>query len=387
MLALEGVRIIDLTRILPFTTLLADMGAEVIKIEEPVRGDYSRWAPPFIKGESSYFMLIHRNKKSVTLNVKSKKGREIFYKLAARSDVVIENFRPGVTKRLGVDYESIRRINPKIVYCSVSGYGQNGPYRDIPGHDINYIGVGGVLGLSGFRDGPPAIPGSQIAGLGGCLLATVAILTALLAREKTGDGQYIDVSMTDGVVSWLTIPAAFFFAEGKPVNREGLPVLGEFPCYKVYECKDSKFISIGCLEERFWSNLCKVLGREEYIGHQWATGKKREEIFSEFRRIFKTKDRDEWFEILAKADVCAAPVHSLDEVFKDPQVLHRKMIIEVEHPIAGRIKQLGIPIKFSETPGGIRTPAPSLGQHTREILLELGYSENEIDEMRRSGVI
>ncbi len=387
MLALENIRILDLTWLLPYTTLLADLGAEVIKVEEPTRGDYSRWVPPFIGDQGSYFMLVHRNKKSVTLNLKSEKGREIFYKLVEKSDAVIESFRPGVTKRLGVDYESIKKINPKIIYCSVSGYGQNGPYRDFPGHDINYIAIGGILGLTRPPNGPPVIPGSQIADLGGgCSLATIAILAALLAREKTGRGQYIDVSMTDGVVSWLTIPASFHFA-GVPVGRGELPVLGEFPCYSVYECGDGKYISVGCLEERFWVNLCNSLGKGEYAGHQWAMGEKRDEILSTLKSIFRTKARDEWFKILTKADVCAAPVHSLDEVFKDPQVLQRKMVAEIEHPAAGRIKQLGIPIKFSETPGEIRTPAPLLGQHTDELLLRLGYAEKEIEEMRRSGVI
>ena len=387
MMALKDIRIIDLTWLLPYTTLLADLGAEVIKVEEPIQGDYSRWVPPFIGDQGSYFTLVHRNKKSLTLNLKSEKGREIFYKLAEKSDVVIESFRPGVVKRLGVDYESIKKINPRIIYCSISGYGQDGPYREFPGHDVNYIAIGGILGLTGKPEGPPIIPGSQIADLGGgCSLATIAILAALIARQKTGGGQYIDISMTDGVVSWLTIPASFHFA-GVPVGRGELPVLGGFPCYNVYECEDGKYISVGCLEERFWANLCRALGKEEYIGHQWATGEKRDEIFSALNSIFRTKARDEWFKILAKADVCAAPVYSLDEVFKDPQVLYRKMMVEIEHPTAGKIKQLGIPIKFSETPGEIRAPAPLLGQHTNELLLWLGYTDKEIDEMKRSGVI
>ena len=388
MLALEGVRIIDLTRLLPFTTLLADLGAEVIKVEEPTIGDHCRLVPPFIKGQSSYFMLIHRNKKSMTLNLKSEKGREIFYKLAERSDVIVENFRPGVVKRFGVDYESIKKVNPKIVYCSISGYGQDGPYRNLSGHDINYIGIAGILGLTGYRDGPPIVPGSQIADLGGgCSLATIAILVALIAREKTGEGQYIDVSMTDGAVSWLTIPASYYFAEKEPPERSVLPVLGGFPCYSVYECRDGKYISIGCLEEHFWVNLYRALGKEEHVRSQWMVGEERARIFSEFKDIFRTKTRDEWFEILAKADVCAAPVYSLDEVFNDAHVLHRKMVIETEHPIAGKIKLLGIPIRFSETPGEIRIPAPRLGQQTEEILSWLGYTEKEMNEMRRLGVI
>ncbi len=387
-LPLEGIRVLDLTWLLPYTTILADFGAEVIKVEEPTRGDYSRWMHPLIKGEGAYFLCVHRNKKSITLNLKTEKGREIFYRLAKTADVIIESFRPGVTKRLGVDYETIKKINPRIVYCSVSGYGQDGPYKNLPGHDINYISVAGILGLTGQYGGPPVIPGTQIADLGGgCMLATISILIALIAREKTGKGQYIDVSMTDGSISWLTLSAPVYFAEGKPPERGGMAVTGYYPCYNVYETKDGKYISLGCLEERFWRNLCKALGREDFIEHQWATGEKREEIFSTFRKIFKTKTRDEWFKELAEADVCVAPVYSLDEVFRDPQVLHRKMVEEIEHPKAGKIKVLGIPAKFSETPGKIRDPAPGFGQHTKEILKMLGYSDKEIEEFKKTGVI
>ncbi len=386
-LPLEGIRVLDLTWLLPYTTILADFGAEVIKVEEPTRGDYSRWMPPLIKSQGAYFLSVHRNKKSITLNLKTEKGKEIFYKLAEKSDVVIESFRPGVTKRLGVDYETIKKINPKIVYCSVSGYGQDGPYKDLPGHDINYIAIGGILGLTGQYGGPPIIPGIQIADLaGGCMLATISILIALIAREKTGEGQYIDVSMTDGAVSLLTHTSALYFAEGKPPERGGTNLTGYFPCYNVYEAKDGKYISIGCLEERFWRNLCKAIGKEEFAEHQWDTNK-REEIFSALKKIFKTKTRDEWFKELSKADVCVGPVYSLDEVFQDPQITHRKMAVEIEHPTIGKIKILGIPTKFSETPGKIRTPAPGFGEHTEEILKMLGYSQKEIEEFKKSGVI
>ena len=386
-LPLEGIRVLDLTWLLPYTTILADFGAEVIKVEEPTRGDYSRWMPPLIKGQGAYFLSVHRNKKSITLNLKTEKGKEIFYKLAEKSDVVIESFRPGVTKRLGVDYETIKKINPKIVYCSVSGYGQDGPYKDLPGHDINYIAIGGILGLTGQYGGPPIIPGIQIADLaGGCMLATISILIALIAREKTGEGQYIDVSMTDGAVSLLTHTSALYFAEGKPPERGGTNLTGYFPCYNVYEAKDGKYISIGCLEERFWRNLCKAIGKEEFAEHQWDTNK-REEIFSALKKIFKTKTRDEWFKELSKMDVCVGPVYSLDEVFQDPQITHRKMAVEIEHPTIGKIKILGIPIKFSETPGKIRTPAPGFGEHTEEILKMLGYNQKEIEEFKKSEII
>jgi len=386
-LPLTGIKILDLTWLLPYTTILADFGAEVIKIEEPTKGDYSRQMPPLIGGESAYFLNVHRNKKSMTLNLKTEKGREIFYKLASTADVIVESFRPQVKKRLSIDYETVRNVNPRIIYCSISGYGQSGPYADLAGHDINYISIAGVLGLTGQYGGPPIIPGVQIADIMGCMLATISILIALIERERTGEGQYVDISLTDGALFSLTLYTSIFFAEGKSPERGGILQTGYYPCYNIYETRDGKYISIGCVEERFWKNLCRALGREDFIEHQLASGRKREEIFSTLREIFKTKSRDEWFKELAKADVCVAPVYSLDEVFKDPQILHRKMVEEIEHPKAGKIKVLGIPIKLSRTPGSIREPAPSLGQHTREILKSLGYNDEEIERFRKEGII
>jgi len=384
---LEGVRILDLTWYLPYTTTLADFGAEVIKVEPPKRGDPARKIPPLIEGESLYFINVNRNKKSVTLNLRTEKGREIFYRLSKTADVIIESFRPGVAKRLGIDYETIKSVNPRIIYVSVTGYGQVGPYRDFPGHDVNYISIAGILDATGQYGGPPIIPGVQIADLNGCLLATIAILIALRARDKTGKGQYIDLSLTHGVIWWLTHLAPAYFATGKPPERGGTILTGYYPCYNVYETKDGKYVSIGCLEEHFWRNLCKALGKEEFIEHQWATGEKREEIFRQLKEIFKTKTRDEWFKELAEADVPIAPVYSLDEVFKDPQILSKKVVEEVSHPKIGRVRVLSTPIELPETPGVVREPAPALGQHTREILKSLGYSDEEIEGFEKEGVI
>ena len=384
---LEGVRILDLTWYLPYTTTLADFGAEVIKVEPPKRGDPARKIPPLIEGESLYFINVNRNKKSVTLNLRTEKGREIFYRLSKTADVIIESFRPGVAKRLGIDYETIKSVNPRIIYVSVTGYGQVGPYRDFPGHDVNYISIAGILDATGQYGGPPIIPGVQIADLNGCLLATIAILIALRARDKTGKGQYIDLSLTHGVIWWLTHLAPAYFATGKPPERGGTILTGYYPCYNVYETKDGKYVSIGCLEEHFWRNLCKALGKEEFIEHQWATGEKREEIFRQLKEIFKTKTRDEWFKELAEADVPIAPVYSLDEVFKDPQILSKKVVEEITHPKIGRVRVLSTPIELPETPGVVREPAPALGQHTREILKSLGYSDEEIEGFEKEGVI
>jgi crotonobetainyl-CoA:carnitine CoA-transferase CaiB-like acyl-CoA transferase len=384
---LEGVRILDLTWYLPYTTILADFGAEVIKVEPPKRGDPARRIPPLVEGESIYFINVNRNKKSVTLNLRMEKGREILYRLSKTADVIIESFRPSVAKRLGIDYESIKSVNPRMIYVSVTGYGQAGPYRDFPGHDINYISIAGILDSTGQYGSPPIIPGVQIADLNGCLLATIAILIALRARDKTGKGQFIDLSLTHGVIWWLTHLAPAYFATGKPPERGGTFLTGYYPFYNVYETKDGKYISLGCLEEHFWRNLCKALGKEDLAEYQWATGEKREEIFRQLREAFKAKTRDEWFKELVEADVPVAPVYSLDEVFKDPQILSRRVVEKISHPRIGKVKVLSTPIELSETPGKVKEPAPALGQHTKEILKSLGYSDEEIKDLEEAGVI
>jgi len=391
MKTLDGVRVLDLTRLLPgdyCTMLLGDMGAEVIKVEEPSLGDYIRWVPPLINGQSVSHLMLNRNKKSLKLNLKSEKGKEVFYKLVERSDVVLECFRPGVVKRLGIDYEPVSRVNQRIVYCSMSGYGQDGPYRDLPGHDVNYIGYGGVLGITGPSDGAPVIPGVQIADLTTGLMAVTAILAAVLARERMGRGQYIDVSFLDVVASLIVLPAAFYVGDGRPPKRGGWLLNGGFPCYNVYEAKNGKYITIGCLEEEFWANLCRALNVTDFIRYQYTTDDgKLKEMFQTLRKIFKTRTLNEWIKFLSKEDVPCGPVYDMDEVFKDPQILHRKMVVEVEYPGVGRIKQLGTPMKFSETPCEIRSPPPSFGEHTEEILKWLGYAETEILDMRQEGVI
>jgi crotonobetainyl-CoA:carnitine CoA-transferase CaiB-like acyl-CoA transferase len=391
MRTLDGVRVLDLTRLLPgdyCTMLLGDMGAEVIKIEEPSLGDYIRWIPPLIKGQSVYHLMLNRNKKSVKLNLKSEKGKEIFYKLVERSDVVIECFRPGVAKRLGIDYKSVSKVNQRVVYCSMSGYGQDGPYRDLPGHDVNYIGYGGILGITGPSGGAPVIPGVQIADLTTGLMTATAILAALLARERMGRGQYVDVSFLDAVASLIVLPAAFYVGDGRPPKRGEWLLNGGFPCYSVYEAKDGKYITIGCLEEEFWANLCRTLNVTYFIKYQYTTDDaKLKEMFRTIKKIFKTRTLKEWIKFLSKEDVPCGPVYDMDEVFKDPQILHRKTVLEVEYPGVGRIKQLGTPMKFSETPCEIRSPPPSFGEHTEEILKWLGYAEAEILDLKQEGVM
>ncbi len=389
--ALHGIKVLDLARLLPgnfCTLLLADYGADVLKIEDTDRGDYGRWHSPRVRTQSAYFIGLNRNKKSMKLNLKTEEGRAIFMHLAQKNDVILEGFRPGVTDRLGIGYDAVRKVNPKIIYCSISGFGQDGPYRDKVGHDINYIGIGGILGITGQRGGAPVIPASQIADIGaGGMMATVGILMALIHRHKTGKGQYIDISMLDGVISWLSLFASKYFADGEIPERGGMMLNGQFPCYRVYRTKDDKHITIGALEEKFWKNLCRALGREDLIPHQYATGSEGDEVVSQLEEIFLTKTRDEWVKYLEGFEICHGPVNDFRETFSDPQVLHREMVLEVNHPTEGRIKQVGFPIKFSESPGRVRLPSPGYGEHTKEVLQELGYTEGRIEALKKSGVI
>ena len=395
-LPLEGIRVLDLSRILtgPFCSMiLADLGAEVIKVEMPGRGDDTRvWGPPFIKGESAYFLCLNRNKKSITLNLKNEKGREILYKLVQKCDVFLENFKPGVTKRLGVDYETICKINPRIIYCSITGFGQSGPYRDYPAYDIVIQGMGGLMGITGEPDRPPVRIGVAITDIGAGMYAAIAILSALIAREKTRKGQWIDVSLLDSTVSWMTYMAANYFATGIVPKRMGSAHPNIVP-YQCFKARDGKYLTVAVGNDRIWKNFCEALGLENLVENpKFATNPKRVEnrdkLIPILEKAFLSKTRDEWIEILLKKGVPCGPVYTMDEVFRDPQVLHRKMLVEIEHPKVGKIKQIGIPMKFSETPGEIKVPPPLLGQHTEEILKNLlGYSEEEINQLRSEEVI
>lgn len=388
--ALEGIRILDLTRLLPgpyCSMLLADLGADVLKIEEPLQGDTMRLREPFLKKESMQYLILNRNKKSLTLNLKKAEAKEIFYKLVRTSDVILESFRPGVVQRLGIDYESIKKVNPKTVYCSITGYGQEGPYRDIPGHDINYLGISGILSMTGEKGGPPILPGIPIADMGGGLFAAFAILTAIIARSKTGRGQYVDISMLDCLFSFITLFAANYFATGKPPIRGEFRQSGIYPFYNIYKAKDGEYLCLGCSEEHFWANLCKTLGREDLTEYQFDEGEKREETFRFLRKTFMTKTRDEWIKILRETNVCCAPVYDVGEAFADPHSLFRDMVKEVEHPTEGRIKQLGFPWKFSDTPGMIKTSPPALGEHTEKVLGNLGYTLDEINSLKKDGAV
>ncbi len=385
---LAGIKVLDLSRMGPgpfCTMLLADFGAEVIKIEQPGFGiipvdvDEETWAA---------YYAIDRNKRSITLDFKTTEARRIFHGMARTADVIIEGFRPGVAKRLELDYETARELNPRIIYCSLTGYGQDGPYHDLPGHDINYVSIAGALSAMAIRDGRPAVPLNMLGDYaGGGLQAAFGIVSGLLARDRTGRGQLIDIAMVDGVVSLLSWEASVFFAGGGVPKWGETPLTGGVPCGCVYKAKDGGFISLGCFEVKFWENLCRALEREDLIPYQFAQGDEKEDVMAQLEQIFLTKTKEEWFQLLSPKDIPITPVLELDEVFSDPQVVHRQMVVEVNHPKLGKVKQVGIGTKFSETPGEIRNTAPLPGQHTEEILAELGYSGGEIARLRKTGAI
>jgi crotonobetainyl-CoA:carnitine CoA-transferase CaiB-like acyl-CoA transferase len=402
MVALQDVKILDLTRVIPgtfCTMLLADFGAEVIKVESPAVTEFVGSARSPVGEENrrrAAFFAPNRNKKSIALDLKPEEGKEIFYRLARYADVIVEGFRPGVVKRLKIDYETICKINPQIVYCSLSGYGQDGPYASLPGHDINYIAMGGVLDLIGSKSGPPVIPLNLVADFAAAALyGALGICLALLARDRTGQGQFVDVSFLDGTVSLMNWFSFNYLFEGQTLRRGESWLNGAYPYYGVYKTKDEKYITIGCIEPHFWENLCRLVGKEEYIPYHFAPEHvawgpqdgKWAEIRSFLEGVFLSKTRDEWFELLSRNDIPVGKVYSQDEVFTDPQVLFRRMVLDVEHPRLGKIRQIGIAPKLSRTPGKVRNLSPLLGEHTQEILQRLGYKEEDIEKLRKDGVI
>lgn len=386
---LEGVKILDLTRLLPggyATLLLADMGAEVLKVEDPWQGDYIRNMGPKVKeGDSAYFCALNRNKKSLKLNLKESEGQEVFYNLIKAYDILIEGFRPGVMEKLNLGYKKLSELNPALIYCSISGYGQDGPYRLRPGHDINYISIAGALGLTGRKGENPVPPAVQVADIGGGgLMSAVGILAAYINRQRTGKGQYIDVAMLDGVVSWLTMYISYYLASGHKPQRGEMQLNGGQACYGVYRTKDGSYVSVGNLEKKFWEEFCKVSGRTDLIELQFSG---EEEAFNAVQQFFSTKTRDEIVEMFNGVDTCIEPVLELDEVIKHPQVVHRGLITDLEFPGGGRVKTVGHPIKFYGSAEKKDELPPSFGQHTEEVLIQLGYDQNQINHLKARGII
>lgn len=395
---LSGIRVLDLSLQLPgpfCTLMMADHGADVIKVDEPVprvRNPFGGEEP----GMGPMDRYLNRGKRSLTLNLKTEDGRAVFHALAARADVVVEGFRPGVVKRLGVDHGTLSRINPRLVYCSISGYGQSGPMREVVGHDINYIALAGILGLNGVRGGEPAIPPVQIGDLfGGSMMALTGILMALLSRQKTGKGRWVDISMADGAAAMLSIHSAIRLAGMPPPERGNMMLTGMFPCYGIYRCADGRYVAVGALESWFWERLVSMLGREDLRDRQYASGEEGSRIREELGEIFAGRPRDEWIRFFEGKEVCLAPVLDLPEALEHPHLRSREMVVEVESPLGGRDLQPGCPLKFrSGDPEGDAEPkprsprrAPRLGEHDEEILREIGYGPERIERLRESGVI
>ena len=393
-LPLADVKVLDLTRLLPggfCSLLLADLGAEVVKVEDTGMGDYVRWAPPYygtaeqdeLGTRSSLYLSLNRGKRSIRPDLKTDAGREALLRLVETHDVVLDGFRPGVLDRLGVGYERLREANPGIVFAAITGYGQDGPYAQRAGHDMNYLGLVGLLGLTGAADGPPVQAGGQIADLGGgALMAAVGVLAALHERRRSGEGQMVDVSMADGALSWLAMVAGRYFCDGDVPRRGGQVLAGGIICYLPYEAADG-WVSCGALEPKFWARLCAGVDRPDLLERQFeAPGG---EGWEGIAAVFRGRTRAEWKAFNDEHDCCVEPILDLDEALRSELVRAREMVVEVEQPELGTVRQLGLPVKLSRTPGDPTRPAPALGEHTEAILAVAGYSAEQIAAMLAAG--
>jgi formyl-CoA transferase len=394
-LPLSGYRVLDLSRILagPYCTMiLGDQGAEVIKVERPDSGDDTRsWGPPFAGGESAYYLCCNRNKRSITVDLKKSRGAEVVREMAKVSDVFVENFTPGLTKRFGLDYESLRELNPRLVYCSITAYGQDGPYRDRPGYDMVLSAVGGLMWITGERDGNPCKVGVAITDVLTGVYASGAITSALLWRERSGRGQHIDCSLLDVQVSALANIGSNYLVAGQEASRWGTAHESIIP-YQVFPTKDRP-IAIAVANDKLWVNFCTLLGKQEWIADPRFESnpqrvENRELLLPLIAEALAGKSCDEWMELLVDRAIPCGPVNNMEHLFSDPQVLHRGMIAEIPHPTVGTLRLAGIPVRYSDTPGAVRLPPPLLGEHTDEVLTEvLGYAPQTVEELRRQDAI
>jgi alpha-methylacyl-CoA racemase len=393
---LGDVKVLDLTRLLPggfCSLLLADFGADVVKVEDTGMGDYVRWAPPYYGSDaeqalgtrSALYLALNRGKRSIRIDLKSEAGRDAFLRLAADYDVVLESFRPGVLDRLGVGYAALREINPRIVYCAITGYGQTGPNTQRAGHDMNYLGLGGLLGMTGEPGGRPIQSAGQIADLGGgAMMAAFGVMAALHERQRSGEGQLVDVSMTDGALAWLAMAAAAFLCHGQVPERGDGQLNGGLLCYYPYEAADG-WVTCGALEPKFWRAFCEGVGRQDLIEAQFQPPGS--DAWREVADLFRSRTRDEWREFNDQHDAMIEPVLGLDEALTSELVRERQMVVELEQPELGRVRLLGLPIKFSRTPGDATRPAPALGEHTEEVLREAGLDADAVAAMVQSGAV
>ncbi|MBN2254805.1 MAG: CoA transferase [Deltaproteobacteria bacterium] len=389
-LPLDGINVLDLSSLLPgslCSQMLADLGAEVLKIENPSGGDNFRSTPPIIRTTGSYFHMINRNKKGITLNLKHEQGRAIFMKLVPGADVVLDSCAPGSMEAMGLGYEDLKKENTRIICCSLTGFGQDGPYKHRPAHDIDFLSISGILDLLGGRGGPPVVPAVQFAGAGGGLSAAMGILAALLRRERTGEGQYLDVAILDSLTPFLSLVMSQFMADGTLPKRGESLVGGGYAFYNIYETADGKYLSLGCLEEKFWKAFCRAVRREDLIDDQYAPSPRREALIEEVKGIFRQKTRDEWITLFDEHTICYSPVNSLEDAVKDPQIRHRGLWFSMEHPTGGTIPQQRFPVEFSDDRPQVRCHPPDLGEHTREILHRLGYTGKEIDDFYARGIV
>ncbi|HEY8809099.1 MAG TPA: CaiB/BaiF CoA-transferase family protein [Solirubrobacterales bacterium] len=395
-LPLSDVKVLDLTRLLPggfCSLLLADLGAEVLKVEDTGMGDYIRWAPPYYGDDeqqelgtrSALYLSLNRGKRSIRLDLKSEAGREALLRLVEKYDVVLDGFRPGVLDRLGVGYERMREANPAIVFCAITGYGQDGPYAQRAGHDMNYLGLVGLLGLTGAKDGPPVQSGGQIADLGGgALMAAFGVMAALHERRRSGEGQMVDVSMADGALSWLAMVAGRYFCDGEVPQRGEQQLAGGLLCYLPYEVADG-WVSCGALEPKFWAAFCNGVERPDLVEKQFeAPGS---DAWREVADVFRSRSLDEWLAFNDEHDCCIEPVLDVGEALDSELVRARGMVTAIEQPELGTVRQLGVPVKMSRTPGDPTRPAPAFGEHTDEVLREAGYTDEEIAAMVESGAV
>lgn len=394
---LSGIKVLDLTRLAPgpfCTMILGDFGADIIRVQEPGpptgrRAEQAGMAGTKMVGAggSAAHNALHRNKRSIGINLKDKEAREIFYQLVKQSDVLVEEMRPGVAKRLGIDYDTLKQMNPRLIYCAVTGYGQTGPYAKLAGHDLNYIAQAGALGLIGAKDGTPVIPQNLIADYaGGGMHGAIGVMMALFAREKTGRGQLVDIAMLDGSMYLITQFLSAYYGSGEIPERGNSFAGGGLPYYNVYTTKDEKHITLGSIEPWFFANLCRSVGREDLIDKQ-NDKDKHEEIAAFLKETMKTKTRDEWFTRLNETDQCVGKMLGLEELQDDPQVQARNMIVDLERVDGTPVRQVGIGPKLSDTPGSVRDIAPTLGQHTDEILSDLGILKENITHLRESGAV